>query len=179
MPRIVIFAVPFAVEGRVSTYSIDRMHQADAVQRDSVFQDFAPATMEQLRGIVVARVRDIARANGLVQLPDVYLVLLMWSNWADVTEVQQWFRRVMENDEAILWLLVKSVQVGTSYTHGERITHRIVSVNPNIFEPYLFPPTDLEELSAHLREIASSRDLDVAEAEAIREFERGMDAIRS
>src|SRR5258708_38213717 len=97
-------------------YSINRMHQADAVQRDSVFQEFAAATVEQLRGIVVARVRDVARTNGLAHLPDVYLVLQIWSAWTDVADVQQWFNRSMENNE--VRLLVESVQVGTSYTHG-------------------------------------------------------------
>ncbi len=153
------------------------MHQADAVQRDSVFQEFAAATVEQLRGIVVARVRDVARTNGLAHLPDVYLVLQIWSAWTDVAEVQQWFQRAMENNE--VRLLVESVQVGTSYTHGERVTSRTVSVNPKTFEPYLLPPMDLEQLSARLREIAASRDLGAAETEAMQEFERGMDIIRN
>lgn len=160
-------------------YSIDRMHQADAAQRDSAFQDFAPATVEQLRNIVIARLREIARGDGLIRLPDIYLALLAWSNWADIAEIQQWFQRAMDDDEVLLKLLVKSVRVGASYTYGERITHRIASVDPKLFEPYLLPPADLEQLSARLRELTSGRILDEAEAEAMREFEKGMDIIRN
>ncbi|WP_179196481.1 KAP family P-loop NTPase fold protein [Caballeronia sordidicola] len=160
-------------------YSIDRMHQADAAQRDSAFQDLAPATVEQLRNFVIARLREIARGDGLIRLPDIYLALLAWSNWADIAEIQQWFQRAMDDDEVLMKLLVKSVRVGTSYTYGERITHRIASVDPKLFKPYLLPPADLEQLSARLRELASGRILDEAEAEAMREFEKGMDTIRN
>jgi hypothetical protein len=38
---------------------------------------------------------------------------------------------------------------------------------------------DLEGLGARLREIAAKRELDVAEAEAVHEFQKGMELLRN
>lgn len=162
-----------------TTHSIARMHQPDAAERDSVFQQFSAATVLQLRDIAVARVRDAAGTGRLSQLPDIHFLLRLWQTWGDPTEAQQWFNQVFGNDAELLRLIVDSVQVGSSQTVGDRVAHRLVSVNPRIFEPYLAPPVDLEALAARVFEIVATRQLNESETEAVRAFEAGMMLIRN
>jgi predicted KAP-like P-loop ATPase len=155
-------------------WSIERMHQPDAKARDSVFQQFSPATVEQLRDIVVARVRDAAQAEQLINLPDIHFLLRLWQTWGDAAEVQQWFLRALDDDKALLRLLVDSMQIGTSQTQDDRVAKRIVSLNPRIFEPYLLPKKDLSNLAVRVNDIASNKQLGETEREAVGAFERGM-----
>ncbi|WP_233874465.1 KAP family P-loop NTPase fold protein [Paraburkholderia adhaesiva] len=162
-----------------TAHSIARMHQPDATERDSVFQQFADATVQQLKGIAVERVRDSANAGRLGQLPDTHFLLRLWRTWGDPAEAQQWFRQAFENDDELLHLLVDSVQVGSIETAGDRVARRTVSVNPRIFEPYLSPPVDLENLATRVSAIAERGQLDESGIEAVRAFEAGMVLIRN
>lgn len=162
-----------------TVWGIARMHQPEAEQRDSVFQRFAPGTVEQMRDIIVARISGVAQSADLIRLPDIHFLLRLWRTWGNAGDVQQWFRHAFDDDEMLLRLLVESVQVGTSQTQGDVVATRVASVNPRIFEPYLVSPMDLEGLGARLREIAAKRELDVAEAEAVHEFQKGMELLRN
>ncbi|SDI70210.1 KAP family P-loop domain-containing protein [Paraburkholderia steynii] len=159
-------------------WSIARMHQPDAQERDSVFQAFAPQTVEILKLTVVARVRHAAKTNALEWLPDIHFLLRLWQTWGSDVEVKAWFARILNDDRAILRLLVEAVQVGTEHTHGDRTTRRIPSMNTKIFEGYLSPPVTLEEFSARIRQIGDRRALTADEIEALEVFENGMQMVR-
>ncbi|CAG9243788.1 Phage T7 exclusion protein [Paraburkholderia caribensis] len=162
-----------------TTYSIASMHQPDAAERDSVFRQFAEATVQQLKGIVVERLRESARAGTLSQLPDINFLLRLWQSWGDPAEAQQWFGQAFESDDDLLRLLADSVQVGTVETVGDRVARRVVSVHPRIFEPYLPPMMDLEGLATRVSAIVARRQLDASETEAVQAFEAGMALIRN
>ncbi|MBP0590388.1 hypothetical protein J8I87_11820 [Paraburkholderia sp. LEh10] len=166
------------VLGAQIAWSIARMHEPDAQERDSVFQAFAPQTVEILKLTVVGRLRQAARTHALEWLPDIHFLLRLWRTWGSEAEVQEWFARILNDDNAILRLLVDAVQVGTEHTHGDRTTRRVASMNPIIFADYLPPPLTLEEFCARIRQIGSRRTLTTDESEALDVFEHGMQLIR-
>ncbi|QYD68756.1 KAP family NTPase [Paraburkholderia edwinii] len=160
-------------------WSIARMHEPDAEERDSVFRQFAAGRVDEMKSIVVQRLHDAARAGTLCDLPHVHFLLHVWHTWAGDTTVQDWFQTVLENDNAILRLLVDARRIGTSQTAGNRVVDRIVSMDPHEFEPYLRAPTDLEAFATRIGALATKQNLTDDEREAIQVFGQGMELIRS
>jgi hypothetical protein len=126
--------------------------------------------------------RAVEREQLVEQVRDGEALILasqIWQSCGDEAEVQQRFRNALDDDEALLRLLVDLMQVGTSQTQGDRVALRIVSVNPRIFESYLLSPVDLDGLEICVGEIEAGTQLGEIESEAVQAFEGGMVLIRN
>ncbi|WP_080434679.1 P-loop NTPase fold protein [Burkholderia ubonensis] len=160
------------------THSIECMHAPDSEERDSPFQKFGAAIVEQLPQIAASRIQIVARRGELERLPDITYLLGRWYAWGDEGEVKRWFATAIADDAVLLRLLENAVSVGSSHTVGDHVARRLVKLDPRIFEPYLLSPLDLEALSARVNEVAASRHASETQIEAIRAFDAGMRAMR-
>ncbi|MDN7917342.1 KAP family P-loop NTPase fold protein [Burkholderia gladioli] len=160
------------------THSIERMHAPNSEERDSPFQKFGNAIVEQLPRIAASRIQIAAHRGELGLLPDIRYLLGRWHAWGDEEEVKQWFAAAIADDAVLLRLLENAVTVGSTHTVGDHVSRRFIKLDPRIFEPYLLAPLDLEALSARVDAVAASRHASESQIEAIRAFGAGMRALR-
>src|SRR5258708_6289615 len=73
------------------TQSIDSMHQPEAQERDSVFQEFTLETVAAMRAAVAERLKQAADDGRLVDLPDLFFNLRQWDRWGTPEDVKTWF----------------------------------------------------------------------------------------
>lgn len=159
------------------TASIYAMHQPEAKVRDSVFQQFQPATVDEMKRVALTRLQDAAIAGNLMALPEFRSLLHYWLEWDQPATVQNWVAGVIADDALLPQFIGHFLNEGSRHSAGDRVSKKIVSMNPREFEPYLLPPFDLFALDTRVQQLVE-QDQAIGSTEPIREFQRGMALIR-
>jgi hypothetical protein len=112
------------------TSSIHKRHQPESEERDSVFQTFDTQTVTAMRSIVVERRRHLADEGRMLDLPELLFTLHLRDSWGQPDDAKTWFGRMVGDDGTLHRVLRHALRVGSSHDHGDRVTRRVVSMNP-------------------------------------------------
>jgi predicted KAP-like P-loop ATPase len=157
---------------------IDHAKRPEREERDSIFYALSAECVNAMRAEVVARLRRAAENGQLIVMPDFYFLLRLWHDWGRPDEVKTWFAREIADDASLLRLLGHALQVGSSQTLGDRVVRRVLSIDPRNLARYLPDTMSIEDIAARVRVVSARVAVTDDQAVSIREFARGMDALR-
>lgn len=127
--------------------------------------------LQELKQLVIAKIRRAASEERLLFTPDLVHILYRWSDWGTADEARDWATEATSNDDGLLHLLTAAMGESKSQTLGERHVRRAYRLDPKALEPFIDVDTAADRLRA--LDVSSRSD---HEAAAVEQFLREYDA---
>lgn len=129
--------------------------------------------LDQLKQIVLSRIRELATDNSLLEEPKLWSILGLWQHLSEEEgEVRDWVEAAVdESDEALVQVLEAAKRIVRSQTMGSYSFTEQPRLDPQKLEPYLDPDEIVDRARDLVDEDGLSENQRVAVQQFIEEYE--------
>jgi hypothetical protein len=125
--------------------------------------------LEELKSLIVKKIREDAAANRLVHRPDLGHLLYRWHGWGNDVEPREWVKDLAKRDDGLVRLLEAFLGESRSTGAGERYVRHAYRLDPKALEPFV----DVETIIDRARRLSESGTYTGRDRAALQQFVRG------
>lgn len=122
----------------------------------AVLTKIKPETVEELKQLGLARIKEVAETNQLIETPELPAVLIRWRDWGTPEEPRKWAENFTSDKIALVRLLAKFLSQTRSTTLGDAVGRIDHTLNFKLLADFI----DLERAAILIGEFGKEDQLD-------------------
>lgn len=127
--------------------------------------------LQELEELALEKVREAARNDSLLQVPELPRILYCWRDWAGEEEAKQWVQRAINGDEGLLTFLGKFLQKTYSQSLSDVVGKTGYRLDPRSLEPFVQLCQIIERARSLVEESELTENQRIALGQFVREYE--------